>query len=46
MRAFGVNGFPTLIVIDRAGHVRVMHTGYNSSEINFRHDLTELLQSL
>jgi thiol-disulfide isomerase/thioredoxin len=46
MRAFGLNGFPTLVVIDRAGHVRLTHTGYNSSETGFRHDLTQLLRSL
>ena len=27
MRAFGVNGFPTLIVIDRKGNVRLTHIG-------------------
>jgi protein-disulfide isomerase-like protein with CxxC motif len=46
MRAFRVNGFPTLVVIDRTGHVRLTHSGYNSSETSFRHDLTQLLQNL
>ena len=46
MRAFGLNGFPNLVVIDRTGHVRLIHTGYKSSETNFRRDLTQLLQSL
>jgi thiol-disulfide isomerase/thioredoxin len=46
MHAFGLSGFPTLVVIDRAGHVRLTHSGYNSSETSFRHDLTQLLQSL
>src|SRR6266481_5302966 len=46
MRAFGLNGFPNLVVIDRTGHVRLTHTGYNSSETRFRPDLTQLLQSL
>ena len=46
MRAFGLNGFPTLVVIDRAGHVRLTHSGYNSSETGFRRDLAQLLQSL
>jgi peroxiredoxin len=46
MRAFGLNGFPNLVVIDRTGHVRLIHTGYNSSETGFRRDLTQLLQSL
>ena len=46
MRAFRVNGFPTLVVIDRTGHVRLTHSGYNSSETSFRRDLNQLLQSL
>ena len=46
MRAFGLNGFPNLVVIDRTGHVRLTHTGYNSSETSFGRDLTQLLQSL
>ena len=46
MHAFGLNGFPKLVVIDRTGHVRLTHTGYNSSETSFRRDLTQLLQSL
>jgi hypothetical protein len=46
MRAFGLNGFPNLVVIDRTGHVRLTHTGYNSSETNFRRDLTQLLPNL
>ena len=46
MRAFGLSGFPNLVVIDRTGRVRLTHTGYNSSETRFRGDLTQLLQSL
>jgi peroxiredoxin len=46
MRAFGLNGFPNLVVIDRNGRVRLTHTDYNSSETSFRRDLTQLLQSL
>ncbi|HEY4273591.1 MAG TPA: TlpA disulfide reductase family protein [Candidatus Udaeobacter sp.] len=46
MHALGLSGFPTLVVIDRAGHVRLTHTGYNSSETSFRCDLTQLLQNL
>jgi thiol-disulfide isomerase/thioredoxin len=46
MRALGLSGFPTLVVIDRAGHVRLTHSGYNRSETSFRHDLTRLLQTL
>ena len=46
MRALGLSGFPTLVVIDRAGRLRLTHIGYNSSETSFRHDLSQLLQSL
>jgi thiol-disulfide isomerase/thioredoxin len=46
MHAFGLSGFPTLVVIDRTGHLRLTHSGYNSSETSFRGDLTQLLQSL
>ena len=46
MRAFGLSGFPNLVVIDRTGRVRLTHTGYNSSETSFRRDLTQLLQNL
>jgi thiol-disulfide isomerase/thioredoxin len=46
MHALDLSGFPTLVVIDRAGHVRLTHSGYNSSETSFRHDLTQLLQNL
>ena len=46
MRAFGLNGFPNLVVIDRTGHVRLTHTGYNRSETSFRRNVTQLLQSL
>jgi thiol-disulfide isomerase/thioredoxin len=46
MHAFGLSGFPTLVVIDRTGRVRLTHSGYNSSETSFRRDLTQLLQSL
>ena len=46
MHALGLSGFPSLIVIDRKGRVRLTHIGYNGSETSFRHDLTQLLQSL
>jgi hypothetical protein len=46
MHAFGLTGFPNLVVIDRTGHVRLTHTGYNSSETNFRRDLTQRLPNL
>jgi thiol-disulfide isomerase/thioredoxin len=44
--AFGMSGFPGLVVIDRTGRVRLTREGYNSSETTFRTDLTRLLQSL
>lgn len=44
--AFGLSGFPSLVVIDRTGRVRLTHQGYNSSETTFRYDLRQLLQSL
>jgi peroxiredoxin len=44
--AFGLHGFPGLVVIDRTGRVRLTRVGYNSSEISFRADLTQLLESL
>jgi thiol-disulfide isomerase/thioredoxin len=44
--AFGLSGFPGLVVIDRTGRVRLTREGYNSSEISFRTDLTQLLKSL
>ena len=31
-KALGVHSFPTLIILDRAGHVRVIHNGYDASE--------------
>jgi thiol-disulfide isomerase/thioredoxin len=46
MHALGLSGFPSLVVIDRTGHVRLTHTGYNSSETSFRRDLSQLLRSL
>ena len=46
MHALGVTGFPTLVVIDRTGHVRLTHSGYNTSETSFRRNLSQLLQSL
>jgi peroxiredoxin len=44
--AFGYSGFPTLIVIDRAGHIRLVHQGYNASETGFRNNLIQLLRTL
>lgn len=36
-QALGIDGFPTLVVIDREGHVRQVHTGYDASEQLARH---------
>lgn len=44
--AFGVHGFPSVVVLDRNGRVRFTHEGYNSSETNFRRDLEQLLRAL
>jgi peroxiredoxin len=44
--AFGMTGFPAVVVLDRNGRVRLTHEGYNSSEINFRRDLGQLLKTL
>ena len=44
--AFGVHGFPSVVVLDRDGRVRFTHEGYNSSETNFRRDLEQLLRAL
>ena len=44
--AFGFSGFPSLVVIDRAGQTRLRHEGYNSSEVNFRRSLVQLLRNL
>jgi peroxiredoxin len=44
--AFRMTGFPAVVVLDRNGRVRFVHEGYNSSEVNFRRDLTQLLKTL
>jgi peroxiredoxin len=44
--AFGLSGFPGLVVIARDGRVRFTHQGYNTSETSFRSDLTHLLETL
>ena len=44
--AFGLSGFPSLVVIDRTGQTRFKHEGYNTSEVNFRRSLVQLLRSL
>jgi hypothetical protein len=44
--AFGVAGVPALVVLDRAGRVRLTHEGYNASEMNFRRDLVRFLRNV
>jgi peroxiredoxin len=44
--AFGFTGFPSLVVIDRAGQARLKHEGYNTSEVNFHRSLVQLLRTL
>ncbi len=44
--AFGLSGYPGLVIINRTGRVRLTRLGYNSSETTFRTDLVQLLQSL
>ena len=44
--ALGMKGVPALVVIDRRGRVRLRIEGYNSSEVNFRRDLVQLLRGL
>jgi len=31
-QALGVGGFPALIILDGADHIRLIHTGYDASE--------------
>ena len=45
-KAFGLTGFPGIVVIDRTGRVRLTRQGYNGAEASFRTDLTQLLESL
>jgi predicted transcriptional regulator len=44
--AFGVHGFPSLVIVDKNGRVRFTHEGYNSSETDFRRNLVQLLTTL
>ena len=44
--SLGLSGVPALVVLDRAGRVRLTHEGYNASEMNFRRDLVRFLQTL
>jgi hypothetical protein len=42
----GVDGYPTLVLLDGSGHVRFIHHGYDGSErleSNLAHEITSLL---
>lgn len=43
--AFGFAGLPGLVVIDRAGNIRLTREGYNSAEVHFKENLLELIGS-
>jgi thiol-disulfide isomerase/thioredoxin len=45
-KAFGFAGLPGLVVIDRAGRIRLTREGYNSAESGFRKSLEDLVESL
>jgi thiol-disulfide isomerase/thioredoxin len=45
-KAFGFTGVPGLVVVDRAGRVRLTHAGFNAAETNFRRDLVRFLETL
>jgi peroxiredoxin len=44
--ALGVHGFPSVVVLAKAGRVRFTHEGYNTAETNFRSNLEQLLRTL
>jgi len=44
--AFGFSGLPALVLIDRAGNVRMTHEGYNAAETSFAADLQQQVQQL
>lgn len=44
--SLGLSGVPALVVLDRNGHVRFTHSGYNAAETGFRRDLVQLLKKL
>jgi thiol-disulfide isomerase/thioredoxin len=44
--SFGSTGFPTIVVIDRTGRVRLTREGYNPAEANFRRDFVRFLKTL
>jgi thiol-disulfide isomerase/thioredoxin len=44
--SFGSTGFPSIVVIDRVGRVRLTRAGYNPAEANFRRDLVRFLKTL
>jgi thiol-disulfide isomerase/thioredoxin len=44
--AFHSTGLPTLVVIDRTGHVRLHREGYNPAETGFKRDMVTFLKTL
>jgi len=44
--SLGLSGVPVLVVLDRNGHVRFTHSGYNAAETGFRRDLVQFLKTL
>ena len=44
--SFGMQGTPSLVVVDRSGRLRFTHLGYNGAETNFRRDLVKLIEAL
>jgi peroxiredoxin len=43
---FGTLGFPSIVVIDRTGQVRLIRQGYNPAETTFRRDFVRFLETL
>jgi protein-disulfide isomerase-like protein with CxxC motif len=44
-RAMHINGFPSVVLLDKSGHVRFVHSGYDASEPLVR-ELSERIDSL
>ena len=45
-KGFGFSGLPALVVLDRAGRIRMTHEGYNAADVNFRSDLERFVTGL
>lgn len=44
--AFGFQGVPAMVVLDKSGNIRLSREGFNSAEKNFRADLVRLISNL